>query len=433
MRKAAVFACLIILVPAVRLFCENTGFFPARLRVARGNGIHHPVYALAGRMQNSRRAVEGYNPPVKKFAPWSASLNPERYVGFGDSVTAGYTDQTGWTGEGYKYTLQEMLRKRLNPSAEVVLRGKGGERTATGVNRIEEVLAREMPGHILIMLGINDIQAGLSYSAILFNIEQMVEKAKDAGVVPVVGLLPPRDDSYAWNSYTAEFNEHYLRPYLREEGVLTADHWNFFHEQSDWRFYMDPGGQHPNLDGYELMAEAWFVALEPNAPPEGLSARKEGECAVLLWRHNDEYGHAGYNIYRSGEDPDAFEKINAEIVTENFFRDCGRPGRRHSYSVVSVDLNGNESGYSAPVLIDFGSDCFIATAAFGSALSEEVRVLSLIRDDYMGKNAAGRFAVRGYYALSPPLSRFVSRYSPAAAIVRMHLCPIIKTAGIFLN
>ena len=62
--------------------------------------------------------------------------------------------------------------------------------------------------------------------------------------------------------------------------------------------------------------------------------------------------------------------------------------------------------------------CFIATAAMGSELAPEVVTLRAFRDDVLMPTAAGRALVGGYYRLSPPAARWISRHPTARAWVR---------------
>lgn len=362
------------------------------------------------------------------------NLDWNKYVGFGDSVTAGVR-RVPWDGDGYISPLARRLRDIVNPTANVINRGRGGERTIGGVNRIDSVLREERAGHILIMEGINDLQARLSYNVILFNLQEMVRKSIEYGTVPVVGVLPPRDDSHAWQSYTEEFNDDYLRPYLKQEGILMADHWKYFNEQPNWRNYMDPGDQHPNPAGYDLLAEAWLVALEPDAPPSGFTGWSESGCVVLAWEENTEYGHAGYNVYRSVGQVDEFFKLNEELLREPFFRDCEPPEGHLYYAAVAVDRNGNESGFSEFYSTgdDSGGMCFIATAAFGTPLADEVKILSALRDDCLLGARIPRRMVFVYYKLGPAAALVVDRHPPAAALVRAHLKPVVRAVRFFLN
>ncbi len=53
------------------------------------------------------------------------------------------------------------------------------------------------------------------------------------------------------------------------------------------------------------------------------------------------------------------------------------------------------------------SDCFIATAAFGSPSQKEVQRFRLFRDRYLLRNKLGRASVRFYYRHSPGLASWI--------------------------
>ena len=71
------------------------------------------------------------------------------------------------------------------------------------------------------------------------------------------------------------------------------------------------------------------------------------------------------------------------------------------------------------------SDCFIATAAYGTPYDSKIDVLRNWRDDSLREFAIGRTFIKIYYFLSPPIAKIVSKSKILRAIVRIILSPII--------
>jgi hypothetical protein len=78
------------------------------------------------------------------------------------------------------------------------------------------------------------------------------------------------------------------------------------------------------------------------------------------------------------------------------------------------------------------SNCFIATAAFGSPLAPQVQLLREVRDTYLLPYGPGRVLVDWYYAVSPGVAGVISRSEALRAVVRFALMPILGWAALAL-
>jgi len=79
-----------------------------------------------------------------------------------------------------------------------------------------------------------------------------------------------------------------------------------------------------------------------------------------------------------------------------------------------------------------GGGCFIATAAFGSPLAPQVRLLREFRDQYLMTNGPGQLFTAAYYRISPPLADLVSESEVLRVTVRAMLVPVIGWTALFM-
>ena len=87
-----------------------------------------------------------------------------------------------------------------------------------------------------------------------------------------------------------------------------------------------------------------------------------------------------------------------------------------AYEYVAPPAGGGSSS---------SSNCFIATAAYGSYLDPKVKVLRDFRDEYLLTNSLGTEMVGFYYRNSPPLADYIRERETLRAIVRSLLSAVI--------
>jgi hypothetical protein len=138
----------------------------------------------------------------------------------------------------------------------------------------------------------------------------------------------------------------------------------------------------------------------------------------------------------SGADQDSLTVTGLTSDTQYWFR------------VVAVDPNDNESELSADADVsavtvpstdfwelykdsggrDPGGFCFLATAAYGTPLAEDIDLLRRFRDGWLLTSAPGRAFVTFYYEHSPPLARAIRQSPLLAAATRVLLVPLVFLA-----
>ncbi len=212
-------------------------------------------------------------------------------------------------------------------------------------------------------------------------------------------------------------------------------------------------------------------------PPPGFNASPSVGFLLsvkLEWLPSESEGVVAYNVYVStGPEASRADAGTAEAEGLKFWQldqvssetfDYTHTGLtrnlKYYYVVTSVNEEGLESNESSKILwyvagtdeygeldaiswgperiidepeADDSSTCFIATAAYGSAMSSEVMSLRKFRDGFLLSSVAGSRLVEAYYAASPVFAGVVAESGILRKVARMHLAPFAGFAKIISN
>ncbi len=217
---------------------------------------------------------------------------------------------------------------------------------------------------------------------------------------------------------------------------------------------VSPGGSYLNTTGTVTSVEAPASAsasdsLKVNFAPEITSplsgATLPGTSVLFNWTANANL----VNQYRLtvGSSAGANDLFDSDLlpgtqlsVTATLPTDGRALFARFSYMIAGVwaftDITYTAANVTPPPPLVIGgisnssdstssSNCFIATAAYGTPMAHEVRYLRAFRDRYLLPNRAGREFVELYYRYSPPAADYIRGREWLRSLVRIGLAPLV--------
>lgn len=161
-----------------------------------------------------------------------------------------------------------------------------------------------------------------------------------------------------------------------------------------------------------------FVFENPNCEPDKqctLESLDAGQLALLVLRSDS-------GITDSVERE--FDVSFAVSIAEPDFN-AGQTSAFASFTKQPYEECEAPASYSIPGIGGGSGGCFIATAAFGSAMHPHVEALRSWRDRVLLTNLAGRAFVDFYYRYSPPLADYIAERPTLRSVVRVLLWPIV--------
>jgi alpha-tubulin suppressor-like RCC1 family protein len=122
-------------------------------------------------------------------------------------------------------------------------------------------------------------------------------------------------------------------------------------------------------------------------------------------------------------------------ITQVAAGDYHTVGLKSDGTVVAVGGTVLEDEPHGPEERDNGGvgGCFIATAAYGTPLAEEIQILRECRDEYLLTNPLGQALVDFYYRVSPPIAELITEHPGLKPIVRAGLLPAVAMSAVAVN
>ncbi len=171
-----------------------------------------------------------------------------KIVALGDSLTAGL-------GVDRERSYPSLLQKRLAEEGydyRVVNAGVSGETTSGTLSRLDWILTQN-PDIVILEIGANDGLRGIDLALVEDNLERILERLNDEGVVTVFTGM-----KMVWNlgaDYTSRFNAIYPRLAAEHDVIFMP----FFLEDVAAESSLNQADTiHPNEEGYRRIVENLF-------------------------------------------------------------------------------------------------------------------------------------------------------------------------------
>jgi lysophospholipase L1-like esterase len=204
---------------------------------------------------------------------------PDRYLGFGDSITKGSQVWNGfWIPEGLAYEPElEIAILAFFGTGDVVRRWVDGGRVHDVADTLGQVLSLWTPAYCLLNVGVLDARdhdwAPFSQGR-LDSLEQaftqMSMECRQRQTIPVLSTVTPLHP--AFHSTVRRQNVDSLNARIRlvaeTEDAILADHYEAFmaYDGGNLDDLFSADGLHPSDEGSSVMAGEWFMALTGREP-----------------------------------------------------------------------------------------------------------------------------------------------------------------------
>ncbi len=198
-------------------------------------------------------------------------LSTPRILAFGDSLTEGADGDTPFgpidpttpgLPQSYPYKLQALLAARYtSQTISVFSAGKGGATAAgpDGVPRLSGLLTQLKPDVVILLYGVNDLNAGTPIPDVAASMTQLISEVRGRGAYPLLSSVP-RQVPGAQRAFSPTLIQPYnaaLQTVSINTGALFADIYPLISESMIAR-----DGLHLTESANATLAAAYFAVLK---------------------------------------------------------------------------------------------------------------------------------------------------------------------------
>jgi lysophospholipase L1-like esterase len=200
--------------------------------------------------------------------PPPARLRLTKFVAFGDSITEGKPSNIAprvlpkqeFPETSYTNVLRSEFRTTYpTQTIEVINEGLGGEKAFDGQTRIYYTVFQAYPFDVLLLLeGVNDLNAGGMPFDIAVYLRAMVQEARRRGIAVFLATLTPVGTNQRAAGSIENLNDR-IRTIAATEGAVLVDLYRDFGGVTGSLIGGD--GLHPTSEGYRRIEESFFRAI----------------------------------------------------------------------------------------------------------------------------------------------------------------------------
>jgi acyl-CoA thioesterase-1 len=168
-----------------------------------------------------------------------------KIVCLGDSITYGFPfgPEASWV----------TMLKQVLIDADVINEGINGDTTSDMLRRFESSVLKHNPTHLIIMGGANDVICAESFARIVWNLEEMINKALSAGIEVIIGIPTPVEEPY-WEKLIERIRT-WMFDYAHKNKLKVINFAAAFYDENGQlknELLLGDGG-HPDIKGYQQM------------------------------------------------------------------------------------------------------------------------------------------------------------------------------------